>query len=95
MRMQGLAAPDTDLWLSLAVALGAGLLIGIERERRKGDGATRDFAGVRTFAMAALMGTVTQSLAQVWLVVVQYACMKSYRCALTETLYGVGFRARI
>ena len=70
MRMQGLAAPDTDLWLSLAVALGAGLLIGIERERRKGDGATRDFAGVRTFAMAALMGTVTQSLAQVWLVVV-------------------------
>ena len=70
MRMQGLAAPDTDLWLSLAVALGAGLLIGIERERRKGDGATRDFAGVRTFAMAAVMGTVTQSLAQVWLVVV-------------------------
>ena len=68
--MQGLAAPDTDLWLSLAVALGAGLLIGIERERRKGDGATRDFAGVRTFAIAAVMGTVTQSLHQVWLVVV-------------------------
>lgn len=68
--MQGLAAPDTDLWLSLAVALGAGLLIGIERERRKGDGATRDFAGVRTFAIAAIMGTVTQSLHQAWLVVV-------------------------
>lgn len=67
--MNGLAAPDSNLWLSFAVALGAGLLIGIERERRKGEGAARDFAGVRTFAMAALMGTVSQLLAQPWLVV--------------------------
>lgn len=52
-----------------AAALGAGLLIGIERERRKGSGADRGFAGVRTFAMASVMGAVAQGLEQPWLVV--------------------------
>ena len=32
---------------ALAVALGCGLLIGIERERRKGSGARRALAGLR------------------------------------------------
>jgi len=40
----------------LSVALGCGLLIGIERERRKGDGPGRAFAGLRTFAVACLAG---------------------------------------
>lgn len=40
----------------LLVALAVGLLIGIERERRKGDGATRGAAGVRTFALVGLLG---------------------------------------
>ena len=68
--MNGLPPADTALVLSCAVALGAGLLIGIVRERRKGEGPERDFAGVRTFAMAALMGTVTQALNHTLLVVV-------------------------
>ena len=42
--------------LSTAVALGIGLLIGVERERSKGRGPMREFAGVRTFALAALLG---------------------------------------
>ncbi len=54
--------------LGLAVALGCGLLIGIERERRKGRGATRALAGVRTFALAALTGGIAQALAQPLLV---------------------------
>lgn len=40
----------------LAVALGIGLVIGAERERRKGDGPTRRGAGIRTFAIAAVLG---------------------------------------
>lgn len=40
----------------LSVALGCGLLIGVERERRKGDGPGRAFAGLRTFAVACLLG---------------------------------------
>ncbi len=46
----------------LIVALGAGLLIGVERERRKGQGADRHSAGLRTFLVAALAGAVGQVL---------------------------------
>jgi uncharacterized membrane protein (DUF4010 family) len=44
--------------LSIAVALGVGLLIGVERERRKGEGPERAAAGVRTFAITALVGVL-------------------------------------
>lgn len=44
------------------VALGVGLLIGVERERQKGEGATRQSAGVRTFAVTALFGAVAGHL---------------------------------
>ncbi len=40
----------------LFVALGIGLLIGLERERRKGEGPAREAAGMRTFALVALVG---------------------------------------
>ncbi|QOF76132.1 MgtC/SapB family protein [Variovorax sp. 38R] len=46
--------------VGLAVALGVGLIVGIERERRKGDGDRREAAGLRTFAVAALSGAVAQ-----------------------------------
>jgi uncharacterized membrane protein (DUF4010 family) len=52
--------PDLDpVIVSLAVALGIGLLIGIERERRKGTGPERSAAGLRTFALASLAGAVS------------------------------------
>jgi uncharacterized membrane protein (DUF4010 family) len=41
---------------TLAAALGCGLLIGIERERRKGEGPGRALAGLRTFALACVTG---------------------------------------
>ncbi len=51
-------------WLGLAAALGGGLLIGLERERRKGQGASRKAAGIRSFALAALGGGIAQALDQ-------------------------------
>ena len=45
--------------LNLAVALGIGLLIGAERERRKGVGSSRSPAGIRTFAVTSLAGGVS------------------------------------
>ena len=54
--------------VSFAVALGAGLLIGIERERRKGAGAARALAGVRTFTLTSLAGALAQALQQPLLV---------------------------
>ncbi|MBX9873196.1 MAG: DUF4010 domain-containing protein [Burkholderiaceae bacterium] len=58
---------DDGTLTSLALALGIGLLIGVERERRKGQGPTRQFAGVRSFTLVALLGAGTQLLGQVWL----------------------------
>lgn len=54
--------------LGLAAALGGGLLIGLERERRKGSGARRAAAGIRSFALAALGGGIAQTLQQPMLV---------------------------
>lgn len=45
-------------WYNFAVALALGLLIGLERERSKGAGAGRRPAGIRTFALASLLGAV-------------------------------------
>lgn len=45
--------------IDLAVALGIGLLIGAERERRKGTRPSRSPAGIRTFAAASLAGAVS------------------------------------
>jgi len=45
--------------LNLVVALGIGLLIGAERERRKSEGPARSPAGIRTFAVTSLAGAVS------------------------------------
>jgi uncharacterized membrane protein (DUF4010 family) len=45
-----------QILVNLAIALGIGLLIGAERERRKGSGPARGSAGIRTFALASLAG---------------------------------------
>jgi uncharacterized membrane protein (DUF4010 family) len=41
---------------SILVALGAGLLVGVEREQRMADGGTPSMAGVRTFSITSLLG---------------------------------------
>ena len=58
--------------MGLAVALGCGLLIGLERERRKGTGHDRAAAGLRTFAVVALLGAIAQ-IVSVWLSVAALA----------------------
>ena len=76
VRMQSMASGWTEaLWwrgdqVGLAVALGAGLLVGLERERRKGLGDDRRAAGLRTFAVAAMAGALAQSLSAALAVVV-------------------------
>ena len=52
--------PDLpSVLLNLAAALGIGLLIGAERERRKGGGPARAPAGIRTFTVASLAGAAS------------------------------------
>jgi uncharacterized membrane protein (DUF4010 family) len=47
-----------SVWFDFAVALALGLLIGLERERSKGEGPNRRPAGIRTFALASLLGAL-------------------------------------
>lgn len=51
--------PVDELWFNLTLALGIGLLIGAERERRKGEGPARSAAGIRTFTVVSLLGAVS------------------------------------
>lgn len=52
---------DTAVLEALSLALGLGLLIGLQRER-----AGSEFGGIRTFPLVALFGTVTAFLAERW-----------------------------
>src|ERR1041385_4860988 len=45
--------------LRLGIALGIGLLVGAERERRKGQGPLRGSAGIRTFSVVSLLGAIS------------------------------------
>ena len=65
---------DFELWLNLAVALGIGLLIGAERERRKGTGPDRSSQGIRTFTIASLLGAVS-TIFNFWLLVTSVICV--------------------
>jgi len=64
----------SNLALRLLSALAIGLLIGAERERRKGEGPSRSPAGIRTFAIASLIGAVTVVIESEWLLAVGRFC---------------------
>lgn len=56
--------PLNPLVLGFLVALGVGLLIGIDRERKKGEGPARAAAGLRTFTLASLAGAAGMAVGQ-------------------------------
>lgn len=56
---------DHALLSAFFAAFGGGLLVGIERERNKGDGPDRAAAGVRTYTLVALTGVVGALLGNV------------------------------
>lgn len=53
---------DRQSTLAICAALGIGLLVGAERERRKGTGPARAAVGIRTFAVISLTGVVAMLL---------------------------------
>lgn len=70
------------------VAFAVGLLIGIERERSKGEGPLRAAAGVRTFILLALAGAIAQQVGGVGIAIggafVALAALASYRRTRSE-----------
>jgi uncharacterized membrane protein (DUF4010 family) len=77
------AMVEIDELRGLAVALGIGLLVGVERERRKGEAAGSIAAGVRTFTLIALAGAVAERLGGVGVAIAggftALAALASYR----------------
>lgn len=57
-------------WFNFLVALVVGLLLGLERERGKGEGPGRRSAGIRTFAIASLVGAIALHLGDIPLLAV-------------------------
>ena len=68
--MTNFSPADSSQVVGLLLALGIGLLIGLDRERRKGEGPDRRAAGIRSFALVAVSGAVAQLLAEPGLVAV-------------------------
>jgi uncharacterized membrane protein (DUF4010 family) len=60
-------------WINFTVALAIGLLIGVERERTKGEGPLRRAAGIRTFALASLLGAVAMHVGGVPVLALAFA----------------------
>ena len=60
--MPSLSQVDPSHAIGILLALGIGLLVGLERERRKGAGPDRRAAGIRSFALAAVSGALAQLL---------------------------------
>ncbi|WDR35512.1 DUF4010 domain-containing protein [Pseudomonas serboccidentalis] len=54
--------------MGAAAALGIGMLVGLERERHKGSGERRGSAGLRTFAITALLGYTAMAVGAALLV---------------------------
>ncbi len=80
-------------YVSLAVALGVGLLIGMEREQASPEGEDLTFlGGARTHALFALAGALSALLARsagVWVVVIAFVALMS----LTVSSYIADVRA--
>jgi len=72
----------------LASALAIGLLIGAERERRKGEGPQRSAAGIRTFALASLLGGVSVVLGGTMLLAVTTAVIATLTAAAYLRTHG-------
>lgn len=79
-----------SLFLGFVVALGVGLLIGIDRERKKGEGPGRGAAGLRTFTLASLAGATAAAaggdllLAAVVLGIVAFAGLSYWHARETD-----------
>ena len=70
---------DLDLAIRLGAALGLGLLLGLERERKRD--AELLFGGVRTFALIALLGALgafmERELDQGWLILAAFVALSA------------------
>ncbi len=78
---------DLELAIRLGAAVGLGLLLGLELERKRD--AELLFGGVRTFALIALLGAlgafIERELGQSWLIVAAFIAVSRHAGATSST----------
>jgi uncharacterized membrane protein (DUF4010 family) len=60
------SSPTTQIVFGLGLSLAVGALVGLERERHAKEEERPGFAGIRTFPMIAMAGSISALLAQAW-----------------------------
>ncbi len=55
--------------VGIVVAVGVGLLVGLERERAKGSGPNREPAGIRTFTLLCVSGAIAERIGGIGIIV--------------------------
>ena len=68
-------AVSSEVALRLAIALGIGLLVGAERERRLARQQRRGTAGLRTFGLTALLGGVSEEVGGTAILAIAFAAV--------------------
>ena len=63
--------PEVAIVVKLGISIALGGLAGLEREYAKKDKTAREFAGIRTFILIAMMGTIS-AMFDVWFFVVSF-----------------------
>jgi uncharacterized membrane protein (DUF4010 family) len=64
--------PEVEIVVKLGISIALGGLAGLEREYARKDGMVREFAGIRTFILTAIMGTISAMLG-FWFFVISFA----------------------
>jgi len=83
-----------NFWYKILITFLIGLLIGVERERRKQEGET-SFAGIRTYPMIALMGLTSALLTQLIGAVVFVVIMLSFTGLILIEYYNASKKGSI
>src|SRR5688500_9094857 len=89
---------DPSVLRELAIALGLGLLVGLQREH-----AQAGIAGIRTFALITVLGALTAQLAMIvggWLVATGLAglaglCVAGYLVQQRDEDHGAGITSEV
>jgi uncharacterized membrane protein (DUF4010 family) len=60
------SSPTTQIVFGFGLSLAVGMLVGLERERHASEEKRPGFAGIRTFPMIAMAGSISGLLSQAW-----------------------------
>ena len=69
MNPEGMGAAVAANVVGIVVAVGVGLLVGLERERAKGSDPNREPAGIRTFTLLCVSGAIAERIGGIGIIV--------------------------